>query len=435
MNSAYFQAVGGGSLHLNLCSVTALLAMSSGKITRRGFYDRGLRTGLLILPQYMAISRHSCATGLPSNIREWLTSLPPVSPVSLSLLLEKAGLNPTPAINGRKREIALASYDRDSRCWRTSQASLLNPISEPFSGSWPKSGTMRDGKIYRRPKWEPNISGAGNGYWLTPDVPRGGRSNPSEMSPTGRMPDGSKRQVGLENQAKMTTKGLWPTPTLCGNHNRKGVSSKAGDGLATAVKFPTPTASCHTGPGKRGEGGINPQTAVKFPTPTNSMMTMGDMEQARFAGNGGKRPSYWEAQTYATPTTQDGAKRASIGAEARRFRDKGKQETLTAQIGIISGAVDMDRNTVGQLSAFWVEWLMHWPLGWSNLTPISRLVWLDPSEDPHPRIPRVASGQKNRTNRLKAIGNGQYPDCVAAMFLVLAGEVEAVAEYNQMEAS
>jgi DNA (cytosine-5)-methyltransferase 1 len=35
---------------------------------------------------------------------------------------------------------------------------------------------------------------------------------------------------------------LWPTPTVYGNHNRKGASANSGDGLATAVKrFPTPT--------------------------------------------------------------------------------------------------------------------------------------------------------------------------------------------------
>jgi hypothetical protein len=47
--------------------------------------------------------------------------------------------------------------------------------------------------------------------WLTPNVPNGGRVNPPEMSPTGTMPDGSKRQVGLENQAKQ-----WATPQARG---------------------------------------------------------------------------------------------------------------------------------------------------------------------------------------------------------------------------
>jgi hypothetical protein len=43
--------------------------------------------------------------------------------------------------------------------------------------------------------------------------------------------------------ALMARKQLWPTPTVCGNYNRKGASATSGDGLATAVKmWPTPTA-------------------------------------------------------------------------------------------------------------------------------------------------------------------------------------------------
>lgn len=33
--------------------------------------------------------------------------------------------------------------------------------------------------------------------------------------------------------------GLWATPTVCGNHNRKGASPTSGDGLATQVKSST----------------------------------------------------------------------------------------------------------------------------------------------------------------------------------------------------
>jgi len=66
--------------------------------------------------------------------------------------------------------------------------------------------------------------------WQTPNVPNGGRVNPMEMSPTGIMPDGTKRQVGLEHQVKMVERGLWPTPTVNGNSNREGASKKSGDG-------------------------------------------------------------------------------------------------------------------------------------------------------------------------------------------------------------
>lgn len=74
----------------------------------------------------------------------------------------------------------------------------------------------------------------------------------------------------------------------------------------------------------------------------------------------------------------------------------------------------------GQLNADWVEWLMHWPMDWTSLEPLIKLVWLNPSTDPHPEIPRITTGQKNRTNRLKAIGNGQFPDCAAWAWKLLS---------------
>lgn len=47
----------------------------------------------------------------------------------------------------------------------------------------------------------------------------------------------------------------WPTPTVCGNYNRAGASSKSGDGLATAVAmWPTPTAARY-GSGQNGDPG------------------------------------------------------------------------------------------------------------------------------------------------------------------------------------
>lgn len=40
-----------------------------------------------------------------------------------------------------------------------------------------------------------------------------------------------------------------------------------------------------------------------FPTPTASMMTLQDQEQARYSGNGGKRPAYGEV--FPTPTARN----------------------------------------------------------------------------------------------------------------------------------
>jgi hypothetical protein len=83
----------------------------------------------------------------------------------------------------------------------------------------------------------------------------------------------------------------WPTPTVCGNYNRKGASATSGDGLATAVY----------------------QTSV-----------------ARMWKDNGKNPSELERNS----------------------------PTLAMQAG-------------GALNPTWVEWLMGWPLGWTDLKPLA----------------------------------------------------------------
>jgi DNA (cytosine-5)-methyltransferase 1 len=84
----------------------------------------------------------------------------------------------------------------------------------------------------------------------------------------------------------------WPTPTVCGNYNRKGASPTSGDGLATAV--------------------------LKCATPTARDWRSGKASDATMERN--SRP-------------------------------------LSEQIG-------------GSLNPTWVEWLMGWPLGWTDLKPL-----------------------------------------------------------------
>lgn len=76
--------------------------------------------------------------------------------------------------------------------------------------------------------------------------------------------------------------------------------------------------------------------------------------------------------------------------------------------------------TVGkQLNPDWEEWLMAWPVGWTDIeTPNIRLVWLDPSIDPadYGEIPRVTNRRDNRPARVKEIGNGQFPLTAAVAF-------------------
>lgn len=75
--------------------------------------------------------------------------------------------------------------------WKTAQCSLLGD-SASFSGTWPRSGSMRSGTCYPRPTLAPGICVSESG-------------------------------------------SLLPTLTVCGNYNAKGASKTSGDGLATAL--------------------------------------------------------------------------------------------------------------------------------------------------------------------------------------------------------
>ena len=57
---------------------------------------------------------------------------------------------------GGKCTESLASYDQESRCWKTCQHSLFEE-SKKFLGRWPKSGMMQNGVLYQQA--EPVVSG------------------------------------------------------------------------------------------------------------------------------------------------------------------------------------------------------------------------------------------------------------------------------------
>ena len=94
---------------------------------------------------------------------------------------------------------SLARFDPVSSLWKTVQHSLLED-SASSSVTWPRSGMTAGGQCWELPTLGRHINETGS--------------------------------------------GLWPTPTVCGNYNRKGASATSGDGLATAVKkWPTPTVN------------------------------------------------------------------------------------------------------------------------------------------------------------------------------------------------
>ena len=201
-----------------------------------------------------------------------------------------------PAYGGIWRELSVR-YDRDSCSWRTHR-SLWDEDLSACSLTLPKWGSMRDGVLSELLTLERPTAENDAGLWPTPNVPNGGRScaHVTDWRGTdGRTAyhNGKKVQVGLEHAAKH-----WPTPTVCGNHNRKGLSKSSGDGLSTAVKtWPTPT--------------VNDSKNCTLP------------------------PSQVKHDNIHGALLRDGEKAG------------------------------------GALNPTWVEWLMGWPLGWTDLKPLA----------------------------------------------------------------
>lgn len=185
---------------------------------------------------------------------------------------EPASLVNAPAC-GLKWRASLAKFDPVSCSWKTVQLSLLED-SELSSVTWPRSGMTADGQCWELPMSERRTSGIDSGFWPTPVA--------SDTS--------SRTKPYAQGGTPLSLAVKWPTPTVCGNYNRKGASATSGDGLATAVRM--------------------------WPTPT--------------------------------------AHNAKEGAHKSEYEKN--TPTLAAQAG-------------GPLNPTWVEWLMGWPLGWTDLKP------------------------------------------------------------------
>lgn len=77
------------------------------------------------------------------------------------------GLTEMKADSGPNTPGSLANFDPATSSWRTSQLCLFGGLAE-FSETWPRSGTMRSGSVFRRAQWLPHTHGTECGLWLTP---------------------------------------------------------------------------------------------------------------------------------------------------------------------------------------------------------------------------------------------------------------------------
>ena len=163
---------------------------------------------------------------------------------SLTVLLEKVAAMVTSVTCGAKLSAVSAKLSRDGSSVKILPVclpELVSGTSSAYLPTLPKWGIACRGEYVELAMSERLISEIECSYaLLTPQASDTMRSNFKMESLAKRY----MKHKGGNLAEQVGYMEMFPTPTICGNYNRKGLSKTSGNGLATVVKmFPTPLAS------------------------------------------------------------------------------------------------------------------------------------------------------------------------------------------------
>lgn len=244
------------------------------------------------------------------------------SPASPSPLPVDRRRRRTSGGSGQQRTWSFATYDPDGSCWRTCRVSLDGEW-EMYSATWPRAGMTRSGTAYPRPPSVPLTDATVSSWLPTPAaVSYGANQSPSP---------GAAVRPSLSTMART---GLWPTPTATdgtsGRTYHRRPDGTIGLSLLGAVRsWPTPTA--RLGDPRRGQ-----------PSP----------RLARLRYRSGRRNLDDAVAIWPTPAARD-------------YRHPNRQPY--SQRGGGSKGEQLPNAVGGPLNPTWVEALMGFPLGWTDL--------------------------------------------------------------------
>jgi hypothetical protein len=214
----------------------------------------------------------------------------------------------------------LTIYDPDSQSWKMSECLFTGDYAR-YSEAFPKSGIMLNGRIYEQATWVPRTGGKESGLWPTPNTMEGIKPKSLESIVETNQKNRPGRSTLSMNLRELIYYGerdlqgkpkMWPTPQAIDG---------SGQGRAPRLK-----KDCNRDPNTPGSWRADLKDAVKmWPTPVAS----GKL-------NGGTRDF---------KILQNLADCGQITEYERR---------------------SMSAGNGGQLNPTWVDWLMGYPVGWTD---------------------------------------------------------------------
>lgn len=311
MSWLYLQAEVAGYSPQNICSDGKRSVMSKESHTRSRSSKHESMTGFSTMLRSGMMQTHS--TGVP-GLDWWMSSLRDSRASHLAMQGNDSQIKTTET-DGLPPSGSFARYDPQSHGWKMLQVSLHTNTSEPFSGTWRRAGMVSYGIAYQQKPLERITRGTGFGSLPTPKVSSGSYDNSH-----------GKRSYSLRG---MALHNLWPTPLAGERDASPKIKMDGKPNLAMLARaFPTPTVN-----------------DAKNSTMSESQRTRSSLVGAILR----------LLPTPTMPRPHDSEN--TVG----KFMKNQKQKDLTSVVA----------QAGGQLNPNWVEWLMGWPIGWTDIKPLA----------------------------------------------------------------
>ena len=316
---------------------------------------------------------------------------------------------------GRNMRVSFAKFDPVSYSWKIPHFLFQGDLAT-YSQTWPRWGMMVRGECFQLPPWVQDTGATAFGELSGAGIEDGNAparffgTSPCRPQPRSAKFRRSTPNLGevVEEENRRLAESAWATPTAKGNGNRSEYGGKSGDGLDTAVKRAGAVSATGPAPICVGlDGGSNSRKAARA--------------RGRYIEGAGAKSATGPTPKYrdCDPTSRNQKPRDDLKCAVEMGATKSHLYP--------TGGKDPDTANCGMLNPDWVEWLMGWPIWWTDVDFRNAdggqcvMPWLDladdPAEWPTPLMQRITTRKTHRVHRIETLGNGQVPLCAAVAFI------------------